>query len=404
MVKGSWEIREKMFPRVCAEINLDHVIENAVHMKAHVSQSAKLMPVIKTDAYGHGSIPIAKSLEGLSGIFGFCVATVEEALLLRNAEIKLPILVLGYTFSESYELLCKEEIRPAVFREDMIEALSEAALNMGKRIKVHIKVDTGMNRIGITPDAQGLSFIRRAALLPGIEIEGIFTHFARADEMDKTSALSQLNTFCRFVEHAEELLGYQIPVHHCSNSAGIIELSDANMDVVRPGIILYGLRPSFEVREDVIELKPLLSLLSHVVFIKRLNKGQSVSYGGTFTAPKDMLIATVPVGYGDGYPRALSNKGYVLIRGKKAPILGRVCMDQFMVDVTEISDVEVNDIVTLIGIDGEACITVEELGELSGRFNYELICDLGVRIPRVYLRNGNVVAYRAPYEKETVWL
>ena len=393
----SEDIREREFQRVYAQVDLDIITENLVNIKGNTSPHTKLLAVIKTDGYGHGSVPIARCLEKFDFVYGYAVATVEEAFILRKAGISLPILILGYTFPYSYEELILEDIRPAVFRSDMLKELSEAARKAGKAAKVHIKVDTGMGRIGIAPDDAGIDFVKEAIKTPGIEIEGIFTHFARADETDKTSALKQFEKFSAFIERIEKELGLVIPVKHCSNSAGIVEMPQANMDVVRPGIILYGLRPSDEVSQEIISLRPALSLYSHVVYVKDIYPGQSVSYGGTFTAQHKMRIATIPVGYGDGYPRMLSGKGYVLIRGKKATILGRVCMDQFMVDVTDIEGVKEGDLVTLIGKDGEETITAELLGELSGRFNYELVCDLGRRIPRVYVQAGKIAEIREPY-------
>lgn len=394
------DIRKREFQRVYAQIDLDIILENMVHLKEHVDPYTRMMAVIKTDGYGHGSIPIARCLEPYDFMYGYAVATAEEAFLLRRAGIRRPILILGYTFPCSYRQLAREAIRPAVFREDTLDELARAAKEEGKSIRVHIKVDTGMSRIGIAPDDGGLAFVRKALETPGIEVEGIFTHFARADEADKSDALRQLTQFEDFIGRIEKELGYHIPIKHCSNSASIIELPQANMDVVRPGIILYGLRPSDEVSQEIVPLRPALSLHSHVVYVKNLHPGQSVSYGGTFTAEHEMRIATIPVGYGDGYPRTLSGKGHVLIRGQKAAILGRVCMDQFMVDVTEIPDVTEGDPVVLIGTDGRETITAEYLGDLSGRFNYELVCDLGRRIPRVYIREGSIAAVRAPYEEE----
>lgn len=394
------DIRECEFQRVYAQIDLDIIIENILRIKEHIDPHTKIMAVIKTDGYGHGSIPIAKCLEPYDFMYGYAVATAEEALLLRRAGIKRPVLILGYTFPYSYRQLAKENIRPAVFRQDSLAGLAQAAREEGKRIKVHIKVDTGMSRIGITPDEEGLVFVKKAFETPGIEVEGIFTHFARADERDKSHACRQLAQFENFIDRIEGELGYHIPIKHCSNSASIIELPRANMDLVRPGIIIYGLRPSDEVSQETVPLCPALSLHSHVVYVKDLYPGQSVSYGGTFTAEHKMRIATVPVGYGDGYPRTLSGKGHVLIRGQRAAILGRVCMDQFMVDVTDIPDVTEGDPVVLIGTDGGETITAEYLGDLSGRFNYELVCDLGRRIPRVYIRKGSIVAVRAPYGED----
>ena len=378
------------YQRGYAEVDLDAVVYNMCSMKGNIDFHTKMIGVIKADGYGHGSIPIAEVLEPLDFLLGFAVATPEEAHELRQAGIKKPILILGYTFPYCYEQLAKEELRPAVFRRDNIPKLKEAAERAGKPIRVHIKVDTGMNRIGITPDGEGLMFVKELMDQEGVEIEGIFTHFSRADEADKTCAMKQLESFLSFIRMTEEKLGLRIPMKHCSNSAGIMELPQANMDAVRAGIALYGLYPSEEINKDAVPLKPALSWYSHLVYVKSIHKGQSVSYGGTFTAGEDMRIATVPLGYGDGYPRSLSNKGYVLIRGKKAPILGRVCMDQFMVDVSHIPDVVEGDRVVLLGTDGKEQISAELLGEMSGRFNYELLCDLGKRIPRVYKKGGKL--------------
>ena len=381
----------KNYDRVWAAVDLDAVKYNMVHMKENIREETKIIAVVKTDGYGHGAVPIAHEIEDMPFLHGFAVATVEEALILRGSGIRKPVLVLGYTFPYCYEKMAREEIRPAVFREDMLEELGKAGTACGRPVKIHIKVDTGMSRIGIRPDESGLAFVRKCAETPGIEIEGLFTHFAKADEADKTSAKKQLETCLAFAGQIEERLGIRIPVRHCSNSAGIVELKEANLDVVRAGITLYGLWPSCEVKKDIVSLHPVLSLKSRIVYIKELEAGMAVSYGGTFVAKEPMQVATIPVGYGDGYPRSLSNKGHVLIHGKKAPILGRVCMDQFMVDVTGIPEAAQGDEVTLIGCDGEESITMEELGELSGRFNYELACCLNKRVPRIYRRDGKAV-------------
>lgn len=382
------------YARGYVTVNLDAIVSNMRHMKANLAEQTKVMGVIKTDGYGHGAVPIARQLENLDFVFGYAVATPEEAGLLRRAGIKKPILILGYTFPYCYEKLVEEQIRPAVFRYDALSALGETAARIGKTLPVHIKVDTGMNRIGIRPDETGLAFVQKALETPGITVEGIFTHFARADETDKTAAKQQLVKFQNFCKEIQEKLGVRIPIQHCSNSAGIVEMRDANMDMVRAGITLYGLWPSDEVRQDIVELTPALSWYTHISYIKEVEPGNAVSYGGTYTVEKPMRIATIPVGYGDGYPRGLSNKGYVLINGKRASILGRVCMDQFMVDVTQIPEAKEGALVTLIGRDGEEQITMEELGDLSGRFNYELACDIGKRIPRVYLEKGKIVETR----------
>ena len=285
---------------------------------------------------------------------------------------------------DPYANAFNQEPNGACFREDMLEELSLAAGKAGKRIKVHIAVDTAMARIGIRPDDSGLSFVKKALETEEIEVEGIFTHFSKADETAPENTFRQIREFTEFCGRIEKELGYRIPVQHCSNSAGLIRFPEANLDMVRAGITLYGLWPSEEVPKDVVPLRPLLSLHSHVVYVKTVPAGTAVSYGGTFVTEKETRIATIPVGYGDGYARGLSNKGEVLIRGKRVPILGRVCMDQFMVDVTGLPDVREGDPVTLIGTDGTETITLEELGRISGRFNYEFACDLGKRVPRIY--------------------
>lgn len=379
------------YERVYAAVDLSAVLHNMERMHEMISPQTGMFGVIKADGYGHGAVPIGRELEKLPYVSGYATATAEEASALRRAGLSKPILILGYTFPYCYEELILEEIRPAVFRKDAVEALNACAGRLQKKALVHVKVDTGMSRIGISPDEEGLSFMEWLSGLSHIEVEGIFTHFARADETDKTAALSQLARFTAFVGEAEQRMGKQIPFKHCSNSAAILTLPQANLSLVRAGIALYGLSPSEEVARELFSLRPALSLKSHLVYVKEIEAGTPVSYGGTFVAGERMRIATVPVGYGDGYPRSLSGKGFVLIRGKRAPIVGRVCMDQFMVDVSGIPEAAEGDEVTLIGVDGGEEITMEELGGLSGRFNYELSCDFGKRIPRVYLKDGKIV-------------
>ena len=386
------------YQRVCAVIDLNAVHNNMEQMHNNLSDGTRMIGVIKTDGYGHGAVQIGRELEKMDYVFGYAVATAEEAMILRRVGLQKPILILGYTFPYCYEDLIRYNIRPAVFREDTIEELSECARVMCKSVKVHVKVDTGMTRVGIRPDDEGIAFVDKVLHAEGIEIEGMFTHFARADETDKSSAKEQLRKFQDFVTRVEQELNYTIPIKHCSNSAGIVELPEANMDLVRAGITLYGLWPSGQVSRDIVSLQPVLSLKSHIVYIKEVRGGVPISYGGTYITPRKMRVATIPVGYGDGYPRGLSNKGYVLIHGRKAPILGRVCMDQFMVSVEDIPEAKEGDEVTLIGKDGELEITMEQLGDLSGRFNYELACDLGKRIPRVYMKNGKVTATKDYYD------
>ena len=375
----------EQYARGYAQVDLDAIVSNMKNMNNHIKAGTKMIGVIKTDGYGHGSIPIAKTLQKYDFMYGFAVATAEEAYELRENDITLPILILGHTFPYSYERLIAQEVRFTVFSMDTVEELAKEAAKQGKKAKVHIKVDTSMNRIGIMPDDEGFSFVEKVTHMKDIEIEGIFTHFARADEKDKTCAYEQLDTFKRFTKRIEKELGLTDLVKDCSNSAGILEMPEANMDVVRAGITLYGLAPSADVDMSVVTLQPALSLYSTVVYTKWVPAGSPVSYGGTYVTDRETHIATIPLGYGDGYPRGLSNKGYVLIRGQKAPILGRVCMDQFMVDITDINGACAGDKVTLIGRDGEEEISANELGDLSGRFNYELVCDLSKRIPRVYI-------------------
>lgn len=379
------------YMRVSAGVDLDAVLYNMEQMKNNIAPGTKIMGIIKADGYGHGAVAIGRELEKLDYIFGYGVASAQEAVILRKAGLAKPILILGYTFPDAYEELIDNEVRTAVFKYNTLEELSGSAAVLGKKAKIHIKVDTGMGRVGICPDDTGLEFVKKALAYDRIEVEGIFTHFAKADETDKAFTQKQIDQFSHFIKRIEKELNYEIPLKHCSNSAGIIEIGEANMDMVRAGISMYGLWPSGEVKRDIISLRPALSLKSHIVYIKQAKKGCPVSYGGTYITEKDMRIATIPIGYADGYPRSLSNKGYVLIHGKKAPIIGRICMDQFMVDVDGIPEAKEGDEVTLIGRDGKEQITMETLGDISGRFNYELACGLSKRIPRVYSKQGEIV-------------
>ena len=376
----------EMHSRIYAKIDLDAIAYNLDSMRANLKEGTKMICVIKTDGYGHGALPIARMTEHMDDIWGYAVATAEEADSLRKNGIKKPILILGFTFPEACEQIVREELRPAVFTYDMACLLSGEAVKQGKTVYVHIALDTGMSRIGYQVTEESADEVKRISALPGIEIEGLFTHFSKADEADKSFTMEQLERYRQFVHMLTER-GITIPIRHCSNSAGIVDLPEANMDVVRAGITLYGLYPSEEVLKERVPLHPAMELKSHIAYIKTLEPGRLISYGGTFQTERTCKVATIPVGYGDGYPRGLSNKGWVLIHGKKAPILGRVCMDQFMVDVTDIPGAKALDEVTLVGSDHGASISVEELGSLSGRFNYEFVCCIGKRVPRVYYRN-----------------
>ena len=376
------------YNRVYATVNLDAVADNMKEMAGNLPSGTGMIGVVKADGYGHGSVPVAMAVDPY--VRGFAVATVEEGVILRRHGIGKMILVLGVTHPDQYEELIRYQIRPTVFTLRQAERLSELACREGVRAKLHLAVDTGMSRIGMEPDETSAEMVLSMSRLPGIEIEGMFTHFARADERDKESARAQLAAYLNFSELLKSR-GIEIPLKHCSNSAGIVEgLPSNSLDLVRAGISIYGLYPSDEVDRETVHLTPVMELKSRISYIKTIRPGTPVSYGGTFVARRPTRIATIPVGYGDGYPRSLSSRGSVLIRGRRAPILGRVCMDQFMVDVTDIPEAEEEDEVTLIGRDGGDQISVEELARLGGGFHYELICDLGKRVPRVYLRGGRI--------------
>lgn len=380
----------KEYNRVYAKIDLDAITYNMEQMKNRIGDGAQLIAVIKSDGYGHGSVPVAQLFENTDYVWGYATACLDEAEVLRNARIKKKILVLGCVFPDQYEELLRREIRSTVYMKETAYELSKLASTIGKTAWIHIKIDTGMGRIGFPVTEKSADEIAEIAKLPNIRIEGMFTHFAKADETDKTFTKMQHKQFMKMVEMLKER-DIEIPFLHCNNSAGIIDFPNMKHDVVRAGISLYGLYPSEEVEQKSVALKPAMELISHVTFVKEVEVGTPISYGGTYIAEKPMRIATVPVGYGDGYSRTLSNKGEVLIHGKRAKIVGRVCMDQFMIDVTDIDDVKFMDQVTLIGRDEDECITVEELSNLCGRFNYEFLCCLSKRIPRVYTKNGEIV-------------
>ena len=376
--------------RICAEIDLDAVLYNMEQMKNRIGDDAHLIAVVKTDGYGHGAVPIARMLEDVSYVWGYAVACLEEAVQLKENGIEKPVLVLGCVFPDQYEEMIRYDIRPTVYTEEMAEEMSKEADCQGKDVFFHIKIDTGMGRIGFPVKEESADAIERISSLPRVKMEGLFTHFAKADETDKTYTLGQHKKFIWMKEQLEKR-GVTVQYYDCDNSAGIIDFPDMKHDLARAGISTYGMYPSEEVNKDTVKLRPALSLISHVSFVKDVEPGTAISYGGTFVAKKRMKVATIPVGYGDGYPRSLSNKGSVLIHGKRAKILGRVCMDQFMADVTDIPETRFMDRVVLVGSDGHDRITVEELSELSGRFNYEFVCCLGKRIPRVYHQGGNII-------------
>ncbi len=379
----------KLPSRIQADIDLDAFAFNLESIKNNLKEDTKIITVLKADGYGHGALPLAREAVKDPRVWGVAVATVEEAEELRQGGIRKPLLILGYTYEENYEQIAREEFRPAVFKLSMARKLSQAAVKNNTVVNVHIKIDTGMSRIGYRDLETAVPEIMEISRLPGIRIEGLFTHFARADEKKTDPAYVQFRKFQEF-QKALEAQGLEIPICHCSNSAGIIRMPEANLNAVRAGVILYGLYPSEDVEKEPVPLKPVMELKSHIAYIKTVEAGVQISYGGTFTTQRETRVATIPVGYADGYARGLSNKGSVLIRGKRAPILGRICMDQFMVDVTDIPQAQELDEVVLLGRSGDEQITMEELGELSGRFNYEFACCISKRVPRIYFKGGQV--------------
>ena len=374
--------------RVYADVELGNIESNVEALMALTPAGTKSLAVVKADGYGHGDVAVAKAV--YSKVFGYAVATLDEAVNLRENGIDKPILILGFVNTDEYETLVENEVAATVFDYETAEELSEAAKKTGKTAICHIKVDTGMRRIGMEPDESGVMLVKKIKQLPNLNVRGIFTHFAASDETDKTSANRQYEKFNGFIKKLEDD-GITFEIKHCANSAAVIDMPQVDLDMVRLGIAMYGMYPSDEVKKEKVELFPALDLKSHITMVKEIPAGEKVSYGGTFTTTRTTKLATVSVGYGDGYPRALSSKGYVLVRGQKAPIVGRVCMDQMMVDVTDIKNVTRADIVTLIGKDGDAEITVEEIAALAGTFNYEFVCDLGKRIPRSYYLNGEYI-------------
>ena len=371
--------------RVSATVNLNSIRYNIEQVSKRIAKGTGIMAVIKADGYGHGAVAVARTLAGMDSVWGYAVATIDEAMEIVHIGCEKPILILGYVPPSMYGLAVTNGIRIPVFDLHSASKINAVAGQLGMKCKVHIKVDTGMGRIGIEPSDRGLEFVRQVSLMGNLEIEGIFTHFARADEKDKENALHQAKLFKDFTAKLEDE-GIHIPLKHCSNSAAIIDMPDLHMDIVRSGIITYGLWPSDEVDKHNIDLKPAMEIRSAVIYIKDIKKGTPVSYGGTYVAEKTTRVATVSIGYADGFPRSLSNKGIVLIKGKRYHVIGRVCMDQLMVDIEMNDEISVGDVVTIVGRDGDEEITMDEFAALSDRINYEAVCDIGKRVPRVYTR------------------
>lgn len=376
-----------MYYRTYLKIDLDAIEYNIDNVLRKLAGKAKLLAVIKADAYGNGSVEVGKFLESKCDFFG--VACVEEAMELINAGIKTPILVLGGVSPQQYDVIVENDIRIPIFSYEAAQALSDEAVRQNKNIPFHFCLDTGMSRIGFQVNSESADVCKKITELPNITAEGLFSHFATADEENLEKTLAQKKHFSDFVKMLAER-GIDIPIKHISNSAGIMVLDDT-FDMVRSGIITYGLYPSAEVDKSLMDIKPSMEWKTHISHIKTLEAGREISYGGTYVTDKETVVATIPVGYADGYPRCLSNIGRVIVNGKYAPILGRVCMDQFMVDITGIPDVKEENEVTLVGCDGELTLTMEEVSEMAHSFNYELPCRISRRVPRVYTHNGEVV-------------
>ena len=369
--------------RCYAEISLEAIGHNIREVKKRLPEGVKLLGVVKANAYGHGAVPVASYLE--NQVDYFATATIEEAVELRENGISAPILILGYVSPSQYGDLVEYDITQTIDSYAQALALEKEAARQNRKAKAHLAVDTGMTRIGFQVTEHDADEAAKIADLPHIELEGMFTHFSCADQEDKTYCSMQMEKYDKMTALLAER-GVTIPLRHICNSAGIMEFDDHRFEMVRSGIITYGIYPSEEVKKERLDLIPALSWKSHVIHVKEVGPGIGVSYGATYVTEKPMTrIATVSAGYADGYPRALSNQGCVLIHGKKAPIIGRICMDQMMVDVTDIPDVQVEDVVTLVGTDGDETITIEEIANPAARFDYEMLCDISSRVTRVYL-------------------
>lgn len=374
---------------VWAEINLDNLAHNIRQVRKNTKEGVLVTAVVKANAYGHGAVRAAKTfLE--NGADRLAVATLSEAIELRKGNIDVPILVLGYTPISQYPQVLEFDIIQTIYNYKDVQALSQAALELGKTGTIHIKVDSGMGRIGFLPLEESVEEIIKISKLPNIEIEGIYTHFAKADEKDKSYTRLQYERFSKVVDQLEER-GLSIPIKHVSNSAAIIDLPEYNLNMVRAGIMIYGFYPSDEVLKDKIDLKPAMTLKAKISNVKRVPKGTGISYGQIYVTERESKIATIPIGYADGFTRLLSTKAEAFIKGKRVPVVGRICMDQCMLDVTEVPDVKVGDEVVLFGYGEEGYPHADELAQKLGTINYEIVCMVGRRVPRVYIENGQIV-------------
>lgn len=376
---------------VWAEINLDNLAHNIREIKKIVPDK-EIMAVVKADAYGHGALDTVPTLLE-NGADRLAVAVLTEGIELRRSGIQCPIMVLGFTQLELIDEILRFDIEPSVYSYEFANQLSRMAMRKNKIAKIHIGVDTGMGRIGYLPTEDSIKEILQIHNLPNIKIESIFSHFSSADEADKAYTNLQAERYNWFLEKLKEE-GMSTPKRNLANSAAIIDMSEYQYEIVRPGIILYGYYPSKEVKYERLNIKPVMSTKTNIVHIKTIKSGEFIGYGRQFKVEKESVIATLPVGYADGMSRLLSGKAKVLIKGQFAPVVGRICMDQCMVDVTDLKDVKFGDEVILIGEDGNNKITADEIGELLGTISYEVVCVVGKRVPRVYIKDGKITKIR----------
>jgi alanine racemase len=376
---------------VWAEINLDNLKNNMREVR-RITKSKEIIAVIKADGYGHGALEIAPTLLE-NGATRIAVAVVTEAVELRKGGIACPIMVLGYTPATLVGDLIEFDIEQTVYSYDLASEISKAAGKAGKVAKIHIAVDTGMGRIGFLPNEESLEEVYKISKLPNILLQGIFSHFATADETNKEYSSIQIEKFNWFYNNLI-LRGIVINMRHISNSAAIIDLPQAHFDAVRSGIVLYGYYPSNQVLKEKITLKPVMTLKANIIHIKKLSASEFISYGRTFMTQRESVIATIPIGYADGYPRALSNKAMVIVNDKLVPVVGRICMDQCMIDITGIKDIKIGDEVILMGESESNRFNGDDIAKLIGTINYEVTCMISKRVPRVYIKDGEIVKVR----------
>lgn len=376
---------------VWAEVNLDNIINNIKEIKKNIN-GEEIIAVVKANAYGHGAVDVAPVLIE-NGADRLAVAMLSEALELREAGIKVPILILGYTDVAFSEMLINNDIEQTVYSLDYAKELSKKAEALGKVAKIHIAVDTGMGRIGFLPNEKSVEEVVEISKLSNLRITGIFTHFSNADEQDKSYAHNQIEKFNSFINEIEKR-EVNLGLKHISNSASIIDIEDAHYNAIRPGIILYGYYPSDYINKDKLKLMPALSLKCQVIHVKELPKGEYIGYGRKFRTERDSVIATLPIGYADGYIRGLYEKAHVIINGKLAPVVGKICMDQCMIDVTNVGPVKVGDEVVLLGEDNGVKNNADDIAKMLDTINYEILCMIGRRVPRIYIKDGKMVNVR----------